>query len=166
MGSGKTTTGRLLALYSKVKFYDLDEYISIREQQSVQDIFLTEGEDYFRKAEACSLRSLLKLEKGYVISAGGGTPCYKDNLSLMKRLARTVYLRLSPELIFQRLRTQKSKRPLIADLSDKELHGFIFQNLAQRMSFYEQAHYKVDVIDKLPSEIARCIQQQLLQSVS
>lgn len=166
MGSGKTTTGRLLALYSRVKFYDLDEYISIRERQSVRDIFLTKGEDYFRKAEALSLQALLKSEEEFVISSGGGTPCHKDNLSLMKRSAQTVYLRLSPELIFQRLRTKKSKRPLIAGLSDKELYKFVFRNLAQRTSFYEQADYKVEVIDKLPAQVACCIRQQLFPSVS
>lgn len=160
MGSGKTTVGALLALHLKLKFFDLDQYIIAQEQESIENIFLKKGEGYFRKVETHFLKTLLKSEKQYVLSTGGGTPCYLDNFSLMRCFAQTFYLKLAPELIYQRLCNEKSKRPLISNLSDKELHEFIFRHFPLRKGFYEQADHLVDVAGKSPLEIVRWIQQR------
>lgn len=162
MGSGKTTIGRIVANYLKSHFYDLDELITIQEKQSVRKIFLEHGEDNFRSIEKNLLALFLKYKKEYVLSAGGGTPCYENNISIMKQFAKTIYLRLTPDIIFKRLFTQKDQRPIISHLSEEKLFEFISHHLRHRVAFYEKAHYTIDVYDKSIAEIALDIHDFLL----
>ena len=106
--------------------------------------------------EADVLRSTV-LEKNAVISCGGGTPCYFDNMEWMKQRGKTVYLNLSPENLFGRLRTRKEKRPLIANLDDDQLRDFIFQKLSEREAFYLQADIKIDPAVAKPKDIIESI---------
>lgn len=162
MGSGKTTIGRIVANYLKSHFYDLDELITIQEKKSVRKIFLEQGEDHFRSIEKNLLALFLKYKKEYVLSAGGGTPCYENNISIIQQFAKTIYLRLTPDIIFKRLFTQKNQRPIISHLSEEKLLEFIYHHLRHRVAFYEKAHYTIDVYDKSIAEIALSIHDLLL----
>lgn len=137
MGSGKTHWGRIWAAAYHMGFVDLDEVITMEARQSVVDIFEDKGEDYFRELEARKLREFGGLQHT-IISCGGGTPCYHDNLNWMKSQGITVYLEAKPEEILRRLIRGQEQRPLIKKLNQAELLFFIEQKLQERESFYRQ----------------------------
>lgn len=161
MGSGKTTVGRLLSLYLGIKFYDLDEIIITWKNQDIHNIFLKKGENYFRTIETDVLHFFKNIKKKNVISTGGGTPCYRNNIHLLNSLGITFYLHLFSKDIFQRLRYQKYKRPLISYLSDDKLLYFIHQHLSNRIKFYDKSNYKIEIGSRSPEEIAYSIHNQL-----
>ena len=152
MGCGKSTMGKKLAEKLGCSFIDIDKRIEAIEGGSVAEVFKLRGEDYFRKLEADVLHSTV-LEKDAVISCGGGTPCYYDNMEWMNARGKTVYLFLAPEKLFGRLRTRKLKRPLIAHFDDEQLKDYIFQKLSEREAFYLQAAFKVDPSILKPKDI-------------
>ena len=156
VGCGKSTWGKKLAEKLDCAFIDIDKRIEAIEGGTVAEVFKIKGEEYFRKLEADVLRSTV-LEKNAVISCGGGTPCYFDNMEWMKQRGKTVYLNLSPENLFGRLRTRKEKRPLIANLDDDQLRDFIFQKLSEREAFYLQADIKIDPAVSKPKDIIESI---------
>lgn len=137
MSSGKTKTARKLAKKLGLVHLDIDEEIIKQENKSISEIFEQEGEASFRKLETEVLRKL-PLEN-YVISCGGGTPCFFDNMQYMNLYGTTVYLQLSAEKLFSRLSKKKGSRPLIMNLEGDELLEFIRIKLAERKPFYEQA---------------------------
>lgn len=137
MSSGKTKTARKLAKKLGLVHLDIDEEIIKQENKSISEIFEQEGEASFRKLETEVLRKL-PLEN-YVISCGGGTPCFFDNMQYMNLHGTTVYLQLSAEKLFSRLSKKKGSRPLIMNLEGDELLEFIGIKLAERKPFYEQA---------------------------
>lgn len=138
MGAGKTYWGKQLAEHLSLPFYDLDDVIVESEAMSISDIFATKGEDYFRQKEGFWLKELSR-EDSFVVSCGGGAPCFQDNMDVMNNNGITIWLNPSIHLIADRLKRKKSKRPLIQDLQDDELPAFIEKKLAERQSFYEQA---------------------------
>lgn len=138
MGAGKTTLGKHLAREMGLSFIDLDSYIENRFHKSVSAIFAERGEAGFRKLERDMLEEVSAFED-VVISTGGGTPCFFDNMELMKRCGTVVYLSNRPEVLFSRLRVARSSRPIIANKSDDELFSFIAENLAKREPAYSQA---------------------------
>lgn len=140
MGAGKTTLGKALAKALGFQFVDLDWYIENRYRKSVKEIFSEKGEDGFRKIEQSMLHETAEFEN-IIISAGGGTPCFFDNISYMNRQAKTVYLKTSNDVLFHRLKIAKSKRPLLAQKTDDELKAFIEKNLEEREPFYSKADY-------------------------
>ena len=84
MGSGKTTIGKYLSEKSYIPFFDLDTYIETKEKLSITDIFDKKGEIYFRKIEHLYLKEFLQDNDSYVLSLGGGTPCYAGNMDIIK----------------------------------------------------------------------------------
>ncbi len=140
MGSGKTTLGKKLAAKLSAEFIDLDEAICEKySAASIKSLIEKEGFDFFREAESKTLKSLSVESK--VISTGGGTPCYFDNMPWMKSNGTVVYLNVKEEIIFSRLRdTDLSERPLLKDLDKDGLRKFIHEKLQERLPFYEQAH--------------------------
>ena len=145
MGCGKSTLGKKLALNIEYNFIDLDVYIQDQECKSINEIFKN-GEDYFRKIERVYLQSAIKT-KNTVIAVGGGTPCYFDNMQLMKENGLTIYIDLHPTELISRLRLSKQNRPLIASLQENELSNFVFKNLNERKEYYNKAHKIVDGSD-------------------
>ena len=145
MGCGKSTIGKKLALNIEYNFIDLDVYIQDQECKSINEIFKN-GEDYFRKIERVYLQSAIKT-KNTVIAVGGGTPCYFDNMQLMKENGLTIYIDLHPTELISRLRLSKQNRPLIASLQENELSNFVFKNLNERKEYYNKAHKIVDGSD-------------------
>lgn len=143
MGAGKTTLGKILARSLNLEFIDLDWYIENRFHQSVSQLFATRGEEGFRKIEQNMLHEVAEFED-VVISAGGGTPCFFDNMEYMNQQGVTVYLKATPETLRTHLRMGKQKRPLIAQKNDEELDAFIRESLDKRESYYNQARLIFD----------------------
>jgi shikimate kinase len=135
MGSGKTTVGRRLARSLSLQFIDLDAFIEGKYRKTVSQLFEERGEEGFRELERQTLREVAEFEN-VVISTGGGTPCFFDNMALMNRAGITVYLQTEPEELAHRLISSRTVRPLIAGKSKEELVSFVTEHLAQRESYY------------------------------
>jgi shikimate kinase len=146
MGSGKTTAGKKLASLLGWSFIDLDKRIEEYAGKTIPEIFSQSGEDYFRIIENQLLRNLKMCTKT-VISTGGGTPCYIDNMDYMIETGLTIYLKLTPAELKSRLSQSKGKRPLIKDLDQNELTSFIKEKLAVREKWYERSDITMDGID-------------------
>ena len=144
MGAGKTTVGRALAHELGVPFYDLDWYIESRMRKKVPQIFAERGEEGFRKIEHNMLHEVAEFEN-VVMSCGGGTPCFFDNMEYMNSLGDTVYLKASPEVLYEHLKMGRTERPLIKGKEHGELLQFIANQLAERELFYNQARHVLDV---------------------
>ncbi|QMU65002.1 MAG: shikimate kinase [Flavobacteriaceae bacterium] len=150
MGSGKTVIGKILSDKLFLPFIDLDRYIVEKEHASIAEIFKTKGEVYFRKIEHQYLKKLLSSNENFVLSLGGGTPCYAGNMNLITNTPAitSIYLNANISTLTNRLREEKEKRPLIDKLQDRDLTEFIAKHLFERNHFYEQATYKTDVSNK------------------
>lgn len=144
MGAGKTTIGRQLAMALGLQFYDLDWYIEMRYHKKVSEIFAEQGEEHFRDLERRMLHEVAEFED-VVVSCGGGTPCFYDNIQYMNQQAETVYLKLEPEVLAMHLRMGRTVRPLILGKTEDELLQYIKDSLAQREPFYRQAKHILDV---------------------
>ncbi|MBQ6760599.1 MAG: shikimate kinase [Prevotella sp.] len=144
MGAGKTTVGKELARQLGVTFYDLDWYIETRMRMRVPEIFAQKGEEGFRDVEQRMLHEVAEFEN-VVVSCGGGTPCFYDNMDYMNRQGEVVYLRATPEVLFRHLKMGKGVRPLLQGKSDEELLAFIKEQLAYREQFYLKARHVVDI---------------------
>jgi shikimate kinase len=142
MGSGKTSTGEKLSKKLGYAFIDLDEMVEKKNNKSISAIFEEDGEDFFRESEKNCLEETFSLTDT-VISTGGGTPCFFDNMDQMKKNGLTVYLKLAAGSLFHRLAPGKHKRPLIANMPDLPLMEFIVKELDKREVYYKQADLNV-----------------------
>lgn len=156
MGSGKSAIGKSLAELSSLPYIDLDDYIVESEKMSIDRIFSQKGEIYFRKKEHQYLRELLNLPGRKIIALGGGTPCYHDNISLLKTEGIvSIYLKTSIETLVNRLKSESEKRPIIKRFSTPdELTEFIAKHLFERQYYYGQADFIVQTDNKAAMEIA------------
>lgn len=145
MGSGKSTFGKRLASHMGVDFIDLDLLFEETYRIGIADFFAKYGEPVFRKMEHELLVKNLVLEQT-VVSCGGGTPCFFDNMEMMNSRGITVYLRLSPAALATRLQNSRRKRPLIETLPGDDLVQKITLHLAEREAFYNQARLIVEGI--------------------
>ena len=154
MASGKSTIGREISKKLDMKFIDLDDYISKREKRSISEIFKVEGEIYFRKIEGSYLGEILNSKDSFILSLGGGTPCYSNNMELIRNSeASSIYIKASIKTLVSRLTAEKSKRPLVAKLEDDNLIEFVAKHLFERSFFYEQASITINTEDKSTEEI-------------
>jgi shikimate kinase len=139
MGSGKSTVGKGLAMNLGLSFIDMDQYIEKRNFKTIPQIFADEGEDGFRKLEQKALHELSQFED-VVIATGGGAPCFFDNMDIMNKTGKTLYLKGSPRILAGRLKNSKVERPLIKGKTDEELVAFIDETLAKREQWYSRAN--------------------------
>ena len=144
MGAGKTTVGKALAADLGLTFYDLDWYITMRYHRSVPEIFAERGEEGFRDLERRMLHEVAEFEN-VVVSCGGGTPCFFDNMEYMNSLADTVYLKAEPDVLAKHLKMGKGKRPLIEGKTPEELEAYIHESLQAREPYYSQAKHTIDI---------------------
>jgi shikimate kinase len=144
MGAGKTTVGKALSKELGATFYDLDWYIESRMRKTVAQIFAERGEEGFRKMEYNMLHEVAEFEN-VIISCGGGTPCFFDNMDYLNQQGQTVYLKAAPEVLYSHLLMGKVERPLIKGKSPEELITFIRQQLDKREPYYSKAKYTLDV---------------------
>ena len=140
MGAGKTTLGKAFARAMGLTFVDLDWYIEERYHKTVRQIFEERGEDGFRELEKRMLHETGEFEN-VVISVGGGTPCFFDNMDYMNSVGETVFLDVDVKVLFRRLKVAKQQRPLLASKTDEELMTFIVEALQKRLPFYSKAKY-------------------------
>ncbi len=163
MGSGKSTIGKILANKLGLDFWDLDEYIETSEGSAISKLFKEKGEIYFRKKENEYLERLLKDEHNFVLSTGGGAPCYGNNMEVIQKGTKNVfYLKVSIGELVKRLSTQKSERPLIKNIPDSDLPEFIGKHLFERGFFYEKAWHSILCDGKEAEEIAKEIRSFLV----
>lgn len=161
MGSGKTAVGKALAAQNGLPFLDLDEEISKSEKRSIPQIFRDSGEIYFRRKEAEVLKELLEQEDSFVLSLGGGTPCYGKNLQEIKNSPNVllVYLKTGLLQLKERLLKEKDQRPLIKDLDTPELlEDFIRKHLFERTFYYNQSDLIVNTDGKPIAEVVEEIE--------
>ncbi len=140
MGAGKSTVGKRLARKMDRSFLDTDQLIEKEFDCTITSFFEQYGEPHFRQVENNILNQLIAREDHPIIAAGGGLPCYHDNMELMNKHGITIYLHRPVKELFQRLRQNKHKRPLINQKSDEELLEFIEQMLSDREHFYKKAN--------------------------
>ena len=163
MASGKSSIGKRIAKSLNINFIDLDDYIIEKENQSIADIFSNKGEIYFRKIEHLYLKEILENEKNFILSLGGGTPCYANNMELIKNnKATSIYLQGNVLTLVERLIKKKAKRPLIASLSDEQIPEFVAKHLFERRAFYELAEITFKIDQKKKKEVAKEIEASLL----
>jgi|TARA_B100001142_G_C14057886_1_gene548485 shikimate kinase len=144
MGCGKTTIGNNISKILNKNFVDLDTYIELNENLSISEIFKTKGEVYFRKIEAKHLKDLLSSNSDTVISLGGGTPCYSNNIKLINSF-KSIYLNCPVSILSKRLLNIKSTRPVISNINNlSEMTNFVGKHLFERNVFYNKAHFKID----------------------
>jgi len=146
MGSGKSTAGKRLAATLGWSFIDLDRKIEEVAGKTIPEIFSQEGEDRFRSLETEVLRSL-KSQVRTIVSTGGGTPCHGDNMEFMLETGVTVYLKMSTGQLVSRLLGSTEDRPILKNVPDDKLYGFIDEKLAVREKFYNKANIVVEGIN-------------------
>ena len=143
MGAGKSVVGRRLAKSLNLSFYDLDEEIESHYKMSVSAIFQKYDEACFRKLETSVLESFSSKDN-FVLSCGGGTPCFGENMAFMKSIGTTIYIKLSTDELVGRISSSYHKRPLTEGKSDEELASYVDAMLKKREPFYSKAKITVD----------------------
>ncbi len=157
MASGKSTIGKKLARKMNLDFFDLDNLIETKAKQSISEIFSQKGENEFRKIEKTCLLEIIE-KTDFVLSTGGGTPCFYKNIEIMNKIGVTIYLQMDAATIANRIENAKTQRPLIKNRTGKKLREFIKENLEQREAFYKQAKHTMPVIHtKLDDIISLCL---------
>ncbi|MCD4789515.1 MAG: shikimate kinase [Bacteroidales bacterium] len=138
MGSGKTTVGKRLAGKLGYDFIDLDEMIEKKYHITINNIFNKFDENAFRLIEQKTLTETFKL-KNTVISTGGGTPCFFNNMQLINKHGTSVYLKMHKQSLYDRLINSKTKRPLLTGKTPNEILNYIGMQLHHREPYYLQS---------------------------
>lgn len=157
MGTGKTYWGAKWAAQHDMDFFDLDSEIEKTTGLSIPQIFEQKGEAFFREQESTILKQFGD-QQNFILSTGGGTPCFFDNIQWMNASGLTIYLDTPVAILKERLALEKAHRPLIKLLTDEQLEDFIKDRLQQRSPFYSQAQVIVStelVTDTTFDEIKR-----------
>lgn len=143
-GSGKSTFGRQLAHELRFPYLDLDHQIEEKFQLKIPEIFSIHGEGKFREWETETLSELLHRDASFVLAAGGGAPCFNDNMDLINEKSISVYLDVPLDTISERLRISKvQNRPMFLNLDQGEITLKLKSLLAQRENFYDQSKIKL-----------------------
>ena len=153
MGSGKSHISKILSEKINFKLIDLDKEIIKRAKLSILEIFEKKGEIHFRKLEREILEEILATRENTVLSLGGGTPAYYNNMEIINHNSKSVFLRASINILTERILKQKEKRPLIAHIPDENLPEFIAKHLFERNQFYSKAQFNISTDGKNPEEI-------------
>ena len=163
MGSGKTLISKELSILNNFEIFDLDTEISKQNNRSITEIFKKKGEIFFRKTEKEVLEKILSTEKNIILSLGGGTPCYYNNIDSINEKTISVFLKTNVKNLAQRLSSEKDKRPLIQNISNEDLPEFIAKHLFERNPFYNQAKITINTDNLSAREIAEEILTQIKQ---
>jgi len=143
-GSGKTTLGRKLATALKIPFVDLDMEIEKKETVSTQVIFKKFGEQYFREAESTILKNWCNRTGSFVMATGGGAPCFFDNMEVINKSGKSIFIDVSASEIAKRVaKSDKSERPLFANVDKDSMKDRVEFMRSQRLPFYKLAHHTV-----------------------
>ncbi|SHH89071.1 shikimate kinase [Chryseobacterium oranimense] len=161
MGCGKSHISKILSDKINFKLIDLDKEISRRNKLTIPEIFEKKGEIQFRKLEREALEEILASEENVVLSLGGGTPVYYNNMEIINHSSKSIFLRASVSTLYERLSKQKEKRPLIANIPDEDLPEFIAKHLFERNAFYSKAQYSINTDSRTPEDIVQEIVEKL-----
>jgi shikimate kinase len=163
MGSGKSTIAKKLAEIIHLNALDLDEIIEKSQKKTIAELFSQDGEVHFRRLEHHTFVELLNDSTSFILSVGGGTPCYANNHLLLQREdVLSIYLKTSIDELFIRLIHERHKRPLLTSKNPDDLKEFIAKHLFERSYFYNQAKYTVSTDGKSVDEIVSEIQKFLV----
>ena len=155
-GSGKSTSGRELALLLERDFVDMDSEIEKLHKQTIPDIFEEHGEVVFRGLET-GLLTQISRKDGQIVSTGGGVPTIPENVKIMKCTGKIVCLMASVETLSKRISHHsntagnKADRPMLYSGDRTER---IRDLLDIRRESYNQADLLVDTEDKSPKMVA------------
>jgi shikimate kinase len=146
MGSGKTSIGKILAKKNNCEFIDLDKVIEKKYNSSVSKIFSDLGELEFRKIEKQMLNEILNYDRKFILSLGGGTPCYFNNMDMILSKSNNVfYIKVPTNTLSNRLFLRKKKRPIISNIqSIEKMNEFVSKHIFERMPFYEKSNYVIE----------------------
>lgn len=162
MGSGKSIIGLELAKKLKINHFDLDDLIEKSQNLTISDIFKQRGEIFFRKKEHEIFTQKIASTEDFVLSTGGGTPCYYNNHLLFdEKNVQTIYLKASINTLAQRLIREKNERPLIQNLSNDDLNEYIGKHLFERGFYYNKAKFIIPVDSKSIEQIVTEIIEKL-----
>lgn len=161
MGSGKSHISKNLSQKINFKLIDLDQKISQHHQQTIPEIFQNRGEIFFRKEEKRILEEILDSDEDIILSLGGGTPVYYNNMETINTKSKSIFLRASVNTLTERVLLQKHTRPLISKLEDSDVPEFIAKHLFERNPYYSQAHFTVDTDSKNQNMISEEIRKLL-----
>ena len=160
-GAGKTWWGSRVAALLNMAFTDLDEQLMYRNRDTIPAMFEKFGEAGFRQREHDLLQLLIaNLTTPTLIACGGGTPCFHDNMRILKAAGSVIYLQCGIDILLDHLGSG-SERPLlpVADRRQK-----LEQLLAARAAVYEQADLTIDVnqleLSTFEQSIRSCIKRQ------
>ena len=154
MGTGKSHISNILSNKLNFKLFDLDKEISEKYKLTIPQFFEKYGEIKFRKAEKDALEEILALKENCILSVGGGTPVYYENMETINSESISIYLRTGISTLAERLKKNKQKRPLISNIPDEDLPEFIAKHLFERNPYYSKARYIVDTDQKSTDEVA------------
>lgn len=161
MGVGKSHISKMLSNELNFRLFDLDKETSKKAQLSIHEIFKTKGEIYFRKLERETLENILESKESIVLSLGGGTPVYYNNIEIINKNSNSFYLQASVATLYERIKLQKQKRPLVAHIKDDDLQEFIAKHLFERIPYYSKAEYIISTDQKSPEQIV----QEIIESI-
>lgn len=159
MGSGKSSTGKRLARVLGMPFMDIDNEISLEYKMSISDIFSRYDEEVFRMIEKVILRKSATLPEPYVISAGGGTPCFHDNIDFMLEHGLTVYLHLDIPMLVSRIKDSHTRRPLVDTDDQQELTLRVHELFSERERYYRMADIHFDARNLDVNALAQTIRE-------
>lgn len=161
-GVGKTYWGMRIAAYSGLPFADLDTFIEEQEKESIADQFAQYGEDGFREIESKYLKELISNERATIVACGGGTPCFNNNMALMKAAGCVIYLQAYIATLVAHIKNSNNIRPLLKGQDD--MTAYLEDLLQKRSRFYEQADYILQTKDisltTFDQIITSCINRQ------
>ncbi|HUW04950.1 MAG TPA: shikimate kinase [Williamwhitmania sp.] len=160
MASGKTTLGRQLAELLGMRYIDMDEHIELQTGKTIRQIFVTQGEEHFRKVENEILLDLTS-QNGLVVATGGGSPCFYNNMEAMNTKGLTIYIKVSVEALVNRLADSKVDRPLLWGKSVDELTAYIKEMLRLREPYYSTAKLVITSDEPTAAEIAAAVRPKL-----
>jgi shikimate kinase len=145
MGSGKSSFGRRLAIRLGSDFVDTDREIERIAGISIAEIFVTHGEDWFRRLESEVIESLKASDENTVVALGGGASCREGVMEQLREMGTVVYLKMSPRRLVKQIGQKgRDKRPKIKGMNDEQLLDYINKTLPEREIYYNKANFVVD----------------------
>jgi shikimate kinase len=146
-GSGKSTIGRQIANELSMPFVDLDQEIEIQEGKLIKDIFSSKGEAYFRQIESNVLKLWCDSHGEFVLSTGGGAPCFHDGIEVINRAGLSIFLDVPVKELVRRVE-KNSDRPLLSVKDDEHGENQLEEKLngirSNRLQYYKKASVTIE----------------------